>query len=185
MRPWRSYIRDNIGVDDTLVASVGGNDIAMMPSCCTVCSMLGLVYCSTEPQIRHGDACCLPHFTDMFKTDVQRYIELLVSKTKPKAVVVSMIYFPDEAPTGSWADCALGCMGYGTCPSKLQAAITRMFVSATSQIAIPGTEIIPLALYDVLDGKTSADYEQRVEPSVEGSAKIAGHVLAALAGVAG
>jgi hypothetical protein len=60
------FIRDNIQSDDTLVVSVGGNDIALLPSCCTICNMLGLVYCTPTSFIEHGcsnplpvdDCCC-------------------------------------------------------------------------------------------------------------------------------
>ena len=35
----------------------------------------------------------------------------MVSKTKPKAVVVNMIYYLDERPGGSWADPVLQRLG--------------------------------------------------------------------------
>jgi len=119
----------------------------------------------------------------MAKDDTERYIAKLTSRTKPKAVVVCMIYFPDEETTGSWADCALSCLGYGCCPWKVQSAIERMFISGTSKISIPGTKIIPLPLFKSLDGKLTEDYVQRVEPSASGSAKIAADILEAMSGV--
>jgi hypothetical protein len=47
----------------------------------------------------------------MFKEQTVQYINQLISKRKPRRVVVCMIYFPDEADTGSWADLALSTMG--------------------------------------------------------------------------
>eukprot|EP00041_Stephanoeca_diplocostata_P027741 m.770112 g.770112 ORF g.770112 m.770112 type:complete len:186 (-) comp23238_c3_seq18:95-652(-) len=39
------FIRDHITENDVLVVSVGGNDIALSPSCSTICNILGLVAC--------------------------------------------------------------------------------------------------------------------------------------------
>jgi hypothetical protein len=35
-----AFIQERVSVDDILVVSVGGNDIALMPSCCTICMVL-------------------------------------------------------------------------------------------------------------------------------------------------
>jgi len=58
--------------------------------------------------IESGQACCLDHFVQMFKSDVTTYINKLVAKRKPRKIAVCMIYFPDESQPGSWADTALG-----------------------------------------------------------------------------
>ena len=84
-----------------------------------------------------------------------------------------MIYYPDEYAAGGWADGALACLCYNRMPSKLQCAIRKVFEHATSQIRIPGTEVLPFALHSVLDGKNTNDYVQRVEPSVIGGQKMA------------
>ena len=69
------------------------------------------------------------------KKRVQKYIEKLTSKTKPRKILVCMIYYPDEnASTPSWAGPALGALGYNTDPSKLQLMIRRAFVEATSYV---------------------------------------------------
>ena len=41
-------------------------------------------------------------------------------------------------------------------------------------------QVVAFPLFDVLDGKTSSDYEQRVEPSVTGGRKIAAALLDAI-----
>ena len=51
---------------------------------------------------------------------------------------------------------------------------------ATSRIAIEGTEVVPFPLFRVLDGKTSSDYCQRVEPSPQGGRKMARALLNAV-----
>mmetsp|Transcript_31136 Transcript_31136/g.47234 ORF Transcript_31136/g.47234 Transcript_31136/m.47234 type:complete len:83 (+) Transcript_31136:1497-1745(+) len=41
------------------------------------------------------------------------------------------------------------------------------------RIRIPGSEVIPVPLFNVLDGKKSEDYVARVEPSAIGGKKMA------------
>lgn len=57
-----------------------------------------------------------------------------------------------------------------------------MFESATGQIQLEGTEVVPFALFKVLDGKTPSDYLQRVEPSPSGGAKMAQALMGAALG---
>ena len=45
------------------------------------------------------------------------------------------------------------------------------------KITIPGTEVIPVPFFNVLDGKNSADYIARVEPSSQGGKKMAEYIL--------
>lgn len=88
-----------------------------------------------------------------------------------------MIYYPDEAGTPSWAGLALGALGYNSNPARLQQLIRKAFDFATSNIRIPGSEVIPVPLFNVLDGKRSEDYIARVEPSPEGGRKMAEFIL--------
>jgi len=210
-------IHDNIGPDDYLVVSVGGNDVALQPLCCTVCSMLALVYgpvptccvrnfafaCPLNMGLAGECGCsacgipnCIasflcgcpigyPYMVDMFKNRVGNYVRKLVSKTKPKKVVVCMIYYLDEKapPEGSWADFALSCLCYNRNPARLQAGIEAAFRHGTKRIWVEGTEVIPFPLFEVLDGKTSSDYLQRVEPSPQGGHKMAAAILKQLLGI--
>jgi len=115
----------------------------------------------------------LGYLVDLFKNRVQNYVERLISKRKPKKVLVCMIYYPDETAGGSWADTTLFLLGYNTNPRKLQSIIDVVFRLATAKISIPGTEVIPFPLFKVLDGKHSEYYCARVEPSAEGGQKMA------------
>jgi len=197
-----AFIRDHITSEDVLVVSVGGNDIALMPVLLTVLNLLLLSWCTpvkcldncacAYPVNTHCDGGCLTcgvpgclsgflcgwppgvgYFADLFKNRVGNYIRRMVSKTKPKKVVVCMIYFLDETQTGSWADGALGCMCYNCFPYRLQSAIRAMYRVATKKIKIDGTEVVAFPLFKVLDGKTSSDYLERVEPSPSGGEKMA------------
>merc|ERR1712113_302862 len=108
-----------------------------------------------------------------FKNRVGNYVRRLILKTKPKQVIVCMIYHLDERSTGSWADGALSCLCYDSRPSRLQAGIEAAYRWATARIKIAGTEVVPFPLFQVLTGKTTTDYEQRVEPSPSGGKKMA------------
>ena len=73
----------------------------------------------------------------------------------------------------SWADAALSLMRYNVDPGKLQCAIRQIFRHATSRVVVPGVEVVPVPLFEVLDARDEKDYEQRVEPSVVGGRKMA------------
>eukprot|EP00051_Salpingoeca_urceolata_P018573 m.261845 g.261845 ORF g.261845 m.261845 type:complete len:341 (-) comp19225_c1_seq35:240-1262(-) len=201
-------IRDRIGADDVLVVSVGGNDIALQPLLATVASTCCLVCCTTRSCLQHGTACppnipacdcgclccglpaCLQnclgwpcglgYMVDLFKNRVENYVRRLVEVTRPSKVVVCMIYFPDEAARDSWAGAALSCLRYNTNPDKLQLAIRKVFELATSNISIPGTEVVAFPLYRALDGTDTRDYVHRVEPSALGGSKMAAKLLDAI-----
>jgi len=167
------FIRDNISTDDYLVVSVGGNDIALAPTLSTIACILTLVYTASDGAIQDGSAWGLGHFVSMFRDQLRRYIELLLERTKPRKVLVCMIYYPDVSGEGSWADFALSALSYNSDPRRLQAAIASVFEHAVSRIHIEGTEVVPVPLFRVLDGTDTADYVDRVEPSVQGGRKLA------------
>mmetsp|Transcript_30892 Transcript_30892/g.51134 ORF Transcript_30892/g.51134 Transcript_30892/m.51134 type:complete len:349 (-) Transcript_30892:261-1307(-) len=206
-----AFIRDHIGPQDTLIVSVGGNDIAMAPMLFTVLNLVPLACCTPNFCLRHCMCACPPdlqfdcgclgcglpaclsatpfgwppgagYFADLFGHKVELYTKRLLARKRPRRVVVCMIYFLDEKSTGSWADPALCCLGYDCAPSRLQLMIRRVFELATSRIRIPGTEVVAFPLFRVLDGKTSSDYVQRVEPSASGGRKMGSALLDAVLG---
>ena len=119
----------------------------------------------------------LGYFVDLFQHRVGNYVKRLVARRKPRKVLVNMIYYPDEVGSGSWADGALCCLGYNACPGRLQRAIRTAFELGTKRIRIPGTQVVPVPLFEILDSKDSADYLQRVEPSPHGGRKMAAYFL--------
>lgn len=140
------------------------------PDCgCIGCGVLGCLSgtCAGWPP-------GMAYLVDLFGHRVKRYAMRLIGRTRPRQVIVAMIYFLDEQATGSWADMALGMLNYNARPAVLQAAIRRIFELATSRIDLgPGVRVTPLPLFDVLDGSDTADYVERVEPSSQGGRKIA------------
>jgi len=195
------FLRDTIREEDVLVVSVGGNDVALCPTPCTALSM-GCLLCLPASAVRDGCTCCavpaddcccgcgastlsclgswppcLGYFRHLFGTRVQLYIEAITAVTKPRKVLVCMIYYLDEAPVPSWAGGFLQLIGYNSTPGKLQNIIAKMFEEATRKIRIPGTQVIPVPLFHVLDGATSSDYVSRVEPSAQGGDKMGRYLL--------
>lgn len=121
-----AFICDNLGRDDHLVVSIGGNDIALRPSVCTLANLLPLVHCTPPSMLRRGcarppdvysccgdcgcqglqgcvaGACCacppwLGYLVDLFGNRIRQYVMRLLGAQRPKTVVVCMVYFPSTA----------------------------------------------------------------------------------------
>lgn len=203
--PQDRFLRDHVQAGDTVVVSVGGNDIALAPAPCTIVNMLALAKFTPTSCIEGGFGCALPiddcccgcgpgclstllacppglgYFIHLFKVRMEAYLRNLTAVQRPRRILVCMIYFLDEASGGSWADITLASLGYNSNPAHLQAIIRRVFELATQQICIPGTEIVPVPFFEALDGKDTDDYVQRVEPSATGGRKLANLILDKLA----
>ncbi len=115
----------------------------------------------------------MSYFIDMFNNKVKNYIMKLIGNQRPKKIIVCTIYYPDQTITDSWANESLEFLGYDNDPKKLQAAINQIFVHGTSNIKIPGSQIIPFPSFKVLNGSDTKDYIQRVELSKQGGSKMA------------
>ena len=113
------FIRDNITAEDYLIVSVGGNDLALAPLLATVLNLVPLLCLTPIGLIRRGEACppnlhvdcgcygcglpgcivspcgCPPglaYFVDLFGNRVENYVRRLIGETRPKKVLVCMIY---------------------------------------------------------------------------------------------
>lgn len=197
LRPQDVFLRDNIQPQDTLIVSVGGNDVALSPQPCTILSMLGLMKCTPKACIDSGCTCgtvpcddcccgcgpstcscccayppCLGYFRHLFGTRVKKYIGRLTSQTKPAQIVVCVVYYPDERPSPGWAGPALSLLGYNQHPEQLQSLIRKAYAEISS---LPGSQVVPL--FHVLNGKNTEDYVERVEPSSSGGRKMAEFLL--------
>lgn len=164
-------IRDQLQPDDVLVVSLGGNDVALRPSRETL-SHVGSLLRGSASGAKYEAA--VQHFIGIFKRDIEAYINELVGETKPSIVAVCMIYFPSEDQASSWCGASLERMGYNDQPHLLQNAIQQLFSMATKAVQIPGVDtVVPIPLFEALDGKTPSHYHHRVEPSIEGGRKMA------------
>lgn len=158
--PQDELVRDHIDERDVLVVSLGGNDIALEPTLPTILAVLGSVYLGGE-----WGMSSLKH---LFRDQLQRYISQLISKRKPRLIVVCMLYFPDETVRPSWAGTVLRLLSYNSSPRRLQGAVERVYERAVKNITVEGCHVVFAPFFSVLDGKTSAHYVERAEPSEEG-----------------
>lgn len=114
------FIRDNICENDYLVVSIGGNDIALSPLLCTILNMLILSWCTPKICVEKCSIGCPPnlgiecgcldcglvgcitglfsgwpigmgYFINLFKNRIENYVKKLVSKKKPRKVIICMI----------------------------------------------------------------------------------------------
>jgi hypothetical protein len=204
------FVRNHIQEQDFLVVSVGGNDIALKPSICTIINTLLLLKCSTDNCIKnYSCGCSIPcddycygsgpsclsnllafplgygYFLHLFGQRIQSFIKNMLSgMVKPKKILICMIYYIDEKEGNGWADGVLATLGYNKNPKTLQSLIRSAFRDATKKLSLPyaDTEIVAVPLFAALDGKTSSDYEQRVEPSAKGGNKMAKLIFDAIKG---
>eukprot|EP00927_Polykrikos_kofoidii_P014695 TRINITY_DN16487_c0_g1_i2.p1 TRINITY_DN16487_c0_g1~~TRINITY_DN16487_c0_g1_i2.p1 ORF type:complete len:312 (-),score=58.25 TRINITY_DN16487_c0_g1_i2:99-1034(-) len=170
-------IADNLESSDVVVVSVGGNDVALKP---TGATQMHLMHIVTAPEDSALFEKAVVYFVAMFKDQIEAYVGKLTKRAKPRAVIVCMIYFLDEAPGDGWAESTLSRMGYNMNPGILQGVIRKIYAEATCKICVEGTQIVPLPLFEALDGKDSSDYVSRVEPSETGGQKMAEAIVAAV-----
>jgi hypothetical protein len=115
--PQDRFVRNNIQTEDVLVISLGGNDIALKPTPCTALSVLSLLCCTTTPCISYSCGCALPcddcccgcgcgfasnflafpfglgYLIHLFGTRIKAAVTNMTAKTRPKLILVCMIYF--------------------------------------------------------------------------------------------
>ena len=164
------FIRDNMGQDDILIVSVGGNDVALSPTDEVRRLMTSLGMRAIKGQF--PTLAELQPLVDLLKTDLEAYIVKLTKKHKPALVLVCAIYFPCEVQGPSWAQKFF--LAYDQSPAFFQQLIRTLFQEATKKVRVPGCKsVVPVPLFEVLDPKYATQYIQRVEPSSEG-----GHLMA-------
>jgi hypothetical protein len=54
LRPQDIFVRDHLQANDVLVVSIGGNDVALAPTPCTIASIIGLVHCTPTWCLEQG-----------------------------------------------------------------------------------------------------------------------------------
>jgi len=208
--PADEFIREHVSVEDYLIVSVGGNDIALQPSLCTILNMLALVRCSTQRCLRACACGCLP-FAGLCGGGVTRsgctgcfwsllgctwppclgyFVDLFgnavhnyvlrILGTARPRKVVVCMIYFLDETGSSWADQALSALDYDNNPGRLQEAIRVVFRLATQRIRIRGTEVVAFPLFNILDGRSTEDYVSRVEPSPSGGKKIATALMDAI-----
>jgi hypothetical protein len=120
---------------------------------------------------RRGYGLGYGHLQGRFKDQIEAYLARLIGDTKVELVVPCTIYYPCEVGSG-WADKLLDTLGYTKSPAKLQCLIDVCYQYFTSEIKVGEIPVSAVKLSDALDSKNAADYDNRVEPSVQGGKKM-------------
>lgn len=164
--PQDQFIRENITENDYLIVSVGGNDVIMAPTDATIAHLTALLHPLASQQKK---AEAFAYLKTIFKDRVQEYILSLTGGKKLKGILVSTSYFPDHDISG-WAKSGLTKLTYNTDNGKktLKGLIRKIYTEATSQIKIDGVNVVPVPLFEKMDGTDTDLYENAVEPSVKG-----------------
>ena len=88
--------------------SVGGNDIALRPSCATIVNMLLLMKLTSTEAIAQHRGIFLGHFVKLFGQRVKEFCMNLIAKRKPKKIIVCMIYHPGACVRDAMLGLGLG-----------------------------------------------------------------------------
>ena len=155
--------------------------VALAPSVSTMLATAGLAHLTPTFVInRYKTGLGMCRFRTLFKAYMTAYLEALTSRCKPRAIVLGMIYFPAEGADGSWANTMLRLAGYNWRPKHLQAVLRTVYEQTVAQLQLPGTTVIPLPFFEVLDPQNRDHYVQRVEPSAEGGRLMAEAIVDAI-----
>jgi hypothetical protein len=181
--PQDAFLRDALKPRDVLVICLGGNDVVLAPTLCTMAALGSLLSCASEAGLRDGSAVGMAHLVGLFLGQMQAVLGQLTEKATPALVIPCFVYFPQEhskeGGDKGWADGALSTMGYNSNPGRLQAVMRAVFQHSLCKLQLPGCKVAPLAFFELLDcSPESKDYCQRVEPSERGGEKIAAALLA-------
>ena len=159
------FIFDHITNKDTLIVSVGGNDIALGPTL-EIQQKFGLL----ASDLTNPDA--ISYFKNMFEVDLVNYIKKLIKKNTPKNIIICMVYYPYAGTDQSgFAQGTLSRLGYNSNQTLLK-SIINLFYTFIQNIQkdklIENTNIIPCPLFEVLDLNNKNHYYNSVEPSEVG-----------------
>lgn len=205
--PQDAFVRDHLRPADTLIVSVGGNDIALRPTAATAIAAAAGVYLNRPAAVDAHPAAAwgIRPLLRLFRDDTAAYVGRLVAgaPSPPSRVIVCGLYYPataaavaaaaaaavgsggggDRPPPRSWADRPLALLRYNRSPGAVQAFLRAVYRLGTCEVRVAGVaSVVPVALYERLDGSRGEHYVERVEPSVAGGRVLAEMLAAALPG---
>lgn len=132
--------------------------------------------------------CCMIYFPDTMPSGswADVILGLLLYRRQPG--FDAKLASESEKVLGSTVGWCAGLLGYLAFPSILQTVIRALYGGLAAQLAkarqpggeLEGLDVVAFPLFEVLDGQSTADYNQRVEPSVQGGEKMARALLAEL-----
>ena len=167
-----AFVKNHVREHDMIIVSLGGNDVALAPSKATMMAIGSLNYLTPALLVKNGWGLGMGHLGTIFRDGVEDLLKRVTEETTPSLCICSTIYYPCEKGTG-WADQMLDDMlGYTKSPSKLKCLIDACYDYFTSKITVPNCKMAYLHLGKVLDSQSEEDYDNRVEPSVQGGQKM-------------
>lgn len=90
------FILENIKEEDILIVSIGGNDVVLKPSAQTILNFGLLLLMNTSESISQNPKEKLKFILNIFKEEQEKYIRKLISKRKPKKIIICGVYYPCE-----------------------------------------------------------------------------------------
>jgi hypothetical protein len=186
--PQDEFIYDNIQIDDILIVSVGGNDIALSPKPETKRHFENFIINTRLPDDKKSKDDIMKYnqyFNEIFKNKLKLYIEKLCSRdgnnSLPSLIIPCMVYYPCLSLTQvGFAEPILSLTGYKTGNHEiLQNFIKELYLDSTRYISIMKKQkgmsdenkiniIDPCPLYEVLDSSNEELYLKSAEPSIKG-----------------
>ncbi len=156
-----TFVAQHMGADDVLICSIGCNDIALKPSASTLAALAVGNYLVPRSLVDWAARWApLNPLYDLFYTQTKAYVE----RFRAAHVLVCTIYFPCETGRG-WANQLLTRLDTDKMRDAIRACHQHYHAALGTTTAV--------ALYDALDPTDPDDYKCRVEPSVQGGAKMA------------
>jgi len=167
-------IRENIKANDVLIVSIGGNDLALVPSISLLSNFIIANYFNRASTLENNPekAWGLSDVVKTFRVGITKYIKKLIRKTKPSKVIICMVYYPDTNFVSSWCGPFLTLSGYSFNPSRIQAIIKHIYNEAICNIKLKGVETLYFPMFEHLDANDTTNYVGRVEPSELGTEKL-------------
>lgn len=162
------FISEHITNNDYLVVSVAGNDLAALSRTQNI---------NLDPT-KLANSPFFKELLPFYKEKTEKFIKRILKGRKPKAVIISTLYYLDEDMNNArnrtaWPREILRNLSYDSDPKKLHYLIDLLHEKGTRNIRIEGVNLIPVKLSETLNGKDTKDYIQLVEPSSQGGQKMA------------
>ncbi len=163
------FVQTHLQKDDTIIVSIGGNDIILNPSLRIIVCLFLAIY--VIPEYFHSTSLFkfifLSPLRTLFHDELKIYIDKICCHQKPCQIILCSYYYPCINGTG-WADKMLKLAGYEKYPKKIQ----NLFNIVSNDILPNSSEITRIDLSTILSPEDETDYISRVEPSVTGGKKI-------------
>lgn len=160
------FVLSHLQLGDTVVASIGGNDLILKPAMSTLLTMGVGTYLVPQSWLSTALTWLPNPLYQLFGVRTQEYMDMF---SKASQRVICTPYFPC-ASGGGWASRVLSRIDMDKAQTALR-AVHELYHKPMERI----TGAVPL--YEALDWQCETDYKCRVEPSVSGGRKMADRII--------